>query len=193
MIATVFAVLRIVVFAAAAASAVVAITNWAVIRGHLQPFGAWPRFIRGASDPVLRPIERRLLGAGGNPQTAPMVALRHRRARWPRPARADPLAGGHGLQPCRTSARPGPPRILRQVVNWTFQLLIAAIFIRVIASWLGGFRYSKWLRPVYALTDWLVIPIQRHMPPFGMLDLSPLVAYLVLMVARWAVFQVLPY
>ena len=31
------------------------------------------------------------------------------------------------------------------------------------------------------------------MPPFGMLDLSPLVAYLVLMVARWAVFQVLPY
>jgi YggT family protein len=87
----------------------------------------------------------------------------------------------------------GPAGILRQIVNWTFQLLIAAIFIRVIASWLGGFRYSKWLRPVYALTDWLVIPIQRRMPPFGMLDLSPIVAYLVLMVARWAVFQVLPY
>ena len=77
--------------------------------------------------------------------------------------------------------------------RWTFQLLTAAILIRVIASWLGGLQYSKWLRPVYALTDWLVIPIQRRMPPFGMLDLSPLVAYLVLMVARWAIFQVLPY
>ena len=192
MIAAVFAVLRIVVFAAAAASAVVAITNWAVIRGHLQPFGAWPRFIRGASDPVLRPIERRLLGAGGNPQTAPWWLF------------AVVVLGGLALLALTRwlvgmaftladLGQTGPAGILRQVVNWTFQLLIAAIFIRVIASWLGGFRYSKWLRPVYALTDWLVIPIQRHMPPFGMLDLSPLVAYLVLMVARWAVFQVLPY
>jgi len=192
VIAAVFAVLRIVVFAAAAASAVVAITNWAVIRGHLQPFGAWPRFIRGASDPVLRPIERRLLGAGGNPQTAPWWLF------------AIVVLGGLALLALTRwlvgmaftladLGQTGPAGILRQVVNWTFQLLIAAIFIRVIASWLGGFRYSKWLRPVYALTDWLVIPIQRHMPPFGMLDLSPLVAYLVLMVARWAVFQVLPY
>jgi len=192
VIATVFAILRIVVFAAAAASAVVAVTNWAVIHGHLQPFGAWPRFIRGASDPVLRPIERRLLGAGGNPQTAPwwlfaiavlgglaLLAL----SRW--------LVGmAFSLASLGQS---GPAVILRQLVYWTFQLLTAAILIRVIASWLGGFRYSKWLRPVYALTDWLVIPIQRRMPPFGMLDLSPLVAYLVLMVARWAIFQVLPY
>ena len=87
----------------------------------------------------------------------------------------------------------GPAGILRQLVSWTFQLLMAALFVRVIASWLGGFRYARWLRPVYALTDWLVIPIQRHMPPFGMLDLSPLVAYLILMVLRWAAFQVLPY
>ena len=59
----------------------------------------------------------------------------------------------------------GPTGIVRQLVSWTFQLLMAALFIRVIASWLGGFRYARWLRPVYALTDWLVIPIQRHMPP----------------------------
>ena len=56
----------------------------------------------------------------------------------------------------------GPAAILRQLVGWTFQLLMAAIFVRVIVSWLGGLRYAKWLRPVYALTDWLVIPIQRR-------------------------------
>jgi YggT family protein len=192
VIATLFAVLRIVVFAAAAASAVVAITNWAVIRGHLQPFGAWPRFVRGASDPVLRPIERRLLGAGGNPQSAPWWLF------------AIVLLGGLAvLELSRwlvgmafslaTLGQTGPAGILRRLADWTFQILVAAIFIRVIASWLGGFRYSKWLRPVYALTDWLVIPIQRRMPPLGMFDLSPIVAYFVLMVARWAVFQVLPY
>jgi len=192
VIATLFGVLRIVVFAAAAASGIVALTNWAVIHGHLQPFGAWRRFIRGASDPVLRPIERRLLGAGGNPQSAPWWLF------------AIVLLGGLAVLELTRwlvgtilnlsyLGQAGPAAILRQVVSWTFQILTIAIFIRVIASWLGGSRYSKWLRPVYALTDWLVIPIQRHMPPFGMFDLSPLVAYLVLLVARWAVFQVLPY
>lgn len=192
MIETVFAVLRIGIFAGAAATAVVALTNWAVMRGHLQPFGAWPRFIRGVSDPALKPIERRLLRAGGNPQSAPwwlfaivlfggllVLAL----ARW--------LVGM--AYSVAYVGQAGPAGIVRLLLHWTFQLLTAALFVRVIASWFGGSRYSRWLRPVYALTDWLVIPIQRHMPPFGMLDLSPLVAYLVLIVLRWAVFSVLPY
>lgn len=192
MIELVFAGLRMAVFGAAALSGVVALTNWAVLRGYLQPFGAWPRFVRGVSDPLLRPIERRLLGAGGNPQSAPWWLF------------AVVLLGGLALLELTRwlvglifnlayLGQAGPAGILRQLVSWTFQLLMAALFVRVIASWLGGFRYSRWLRPVYVLTDWLVIPIQRHMPPFGMLDLSPLVAYLILMVLRWAAFQVLPY
>ena len=184
--------LRMVVFGAAALSGVVAVTTWAVSRGHLQPFGAWPRFVRRASDPLLRPIERKLLGAGGNPQSAPWWLF------------CIVLFGGLALLAIANwlvgmvinlayLRQAGPSGIVRQLVSWTFQLLMAALFVRVIASWLGGLRYARWLRPVYALTDWLVVPIQRHMPPFGMLDLSPLVAYLVLMVLRWAAFQVLPY
>lgn len=192
MIETLFAGLRLAVFGAAALTAVVALTNWAVVRGHLQPFGAWPRFIRGVSDPLLRPIERRLLGAGGNPQSAPWWLF------------AIVLLGGLLLLEITRwvvgtifnlayLGQTGPAGIVRQLVSWTFQLLMAALLVRVIASWLGGHRFARWLRPVYLLTDWLVIPIQRRMPPFGMLDLSPLVAYLVLMVLRWAAFQVLPY
>jgi YggT family protein len=192
LIETLFGGLRMVVFGAAALSGVVAVTNWAVSRGYLQPFGAWPRFVRGASDPLLRPIEHKLLGAGGNPQSAPWWLF------------AIVLLGGLALLEITrwlvgmifnlaSLAQAGPVGILRQVVSWTFQVLMAALFVRVIASWLGGLRYTRWLRPVYALTDWLVIPIQRHMPPFGMFDLSPLVAYLVLMILRWASFQVLPY
>src|SRR5512147_1071028 len=175
-----FAGLRYAVFGAAALCGVVALTNWAVLRGYLQPFGAWPRLVRRMSDPLLRPIERKLLGAGGNPQSAPwwlfavavfgglaLIAL----ARW--------LFGM--VYTVTYLGQAGPLAILRQLVRWTFQLLMVALLVRVIASWLGGLRFARWLRPVYALTDWLVIPIQRRMPPFGMLDLSPLVAYLVLM------------
>ena len=44
------------------------------------------------------------------------------------------------------------------------------------------------MRPFYLATDWLVEPIQRRLPPVGLIDLSPLVAYVVVLVARALVF-----
>ena len=34
------------------------------------------------------------------------------------------------------------------------------------------------------LTDWIIEPIRRILPPFGMIDFSPLVAWLVLTLVR---------
>ena len=101
---TLFQALRMGVFGAAALSGVVAVTNWAVSRGYLQPFGAWPRFVRRASDPLLRPIERKLLGAGGNPQSAPWWLFCIVLFGGLAPPRHRELAGGDGLQP----GVPGP-------------------------------------------------------------------------------------
>ena len=69
--------------------------------------------------------------------------------------------------------------------------LMAAILVRVIASWVGISPYSRWMRPVMALTDWLIDPIRRLMPPVGMIDLSPMVAWLVLWIARGVVLRLL--
>jgi YggT family protein len=54
----------------------------------------------------------------------------------------------------------------------------------VIAGWFGLFRYSRWIRPAYILTDWIVQPIRRIVPPLGSLDMSPIVAWLALMLLR---------
>ena len=42
---------------------------------HYDPFGAWPRFVRRVSDPVIQPLERRVTRMGGNPQDAPLWLL----------------------------------------------------------------------------------------------------------------------
>ena len=42
----------------------VALTHWAVRAKHLGAFGAWPRFVRGWSDPLLKPLERRIVRSG---------------------------------------------------------------------------------------------------------------------------------
>src|SRR5690242_2148042 len=63
---------RVVVVVALVYAAIVALTHWAVRGRRLSPFGRWPRLVRQASDPLLRPLERRILRSGGNPQDAPL-------------------------------------------------------------------------------------------------------------------------
>ncbi|HKU62449.1 MAG TPA: YggT family protein [Gemmatimonadales bacterium] len=181
---------RYVVVVALAYAAVVALTHWAVRRRTIGPFGPWPRFVRRISDPVLLPLERRVVRFGGSPQDAPLwllggvivaglilVSL----VRW--------LVGmAFGL----TALAGAGPRVWAQVaVGALFSLLMAAILVRVIASWFGISPYSRWMRPVMTLTDWLIDPIRRLMPPVGMIDLSPMVAWVVLWIARGVVLRML--
>ena len=66
---------RSIVLLALAFAATVALTHWAVRSRRLNPFGAWPRLVRRVSDPILLPLERRVISAGGSPQNAPFWLL----------------------------------------------------------------------------------------------------------------------
>ena len=183
------AVRTAVILALVYASAV-ALTHWAVRNRHINTFGAWSRLMRRLSDPVLQPLERRVVRAGGNPQNAPLwlvgivvvtglllLSLTH----WLIGTLATFVMIAHG----------GPRVWLRVLVSALFSVIMAAIFIRVIASWLGIGPYGRWMRPIMALTSWLIDPIRRILPPMGMFDFSPMVAWLVLYVVRGFVMGVL--
>lgn len=181
---------RAIIVVALVYASLVAITHWAVRSRRINPFGVWPRFMRRLSDPVLLPLERRIIRAGGSPQDAPLWLL------------GIVIAGGlvlltlvHWLAgfavTLRFLAAAGPREWLRFAVGVVFQVLIIAIIIRVIASWFGLSPYKRWMRPVMLLTDWIIDPIRRILPPFGMLDFSPLVAWLVLIVVQRFVLSLL--
>ena len=179
---------RLLVAGAFVLAVVVALTHWAVRTTKLQPFGAWPRFVRGWSDPVLQPIERRLARGGGNPQSAPawLVGL--------------VVVGGLGLISLVSwvlgfilglialSASPAG-MLLPTLVSYAFSLLIGALMIRVIGSWFGVGPNNRIMRIFYVLTDWLVEPLQRVLPTMGPFDISPIVAYLVLSFVRTLVLN----
>src|SRR5258706_15518526 len=59
--------IRYLVFAAFATSVIVALASWLVRTRRVSPFGALGRTLRTASEPLIRPIETRLVRAGGNP------------------------------------------------------------------------------------------------------------------------------
>ena len=185
-----YTIVRTAVIVALAYAAVVAVTHWAVRNRRISPFGTWPRFVRRVSDPLLQPLERRVISAGGNPQNTPLWLL------------VAVIASGLVLMSLaawlvdavvrlRWMVEGGPRIWLATLVSLTFTVLMAAILIRVIASWLGIGPYRRWMRPVMALTNWLIDPIRRILPPFGMLDFSPMVAWLVLYVVRGFVMGLL--
>src|SRR5205809_4323147 len=60
-------VVRYGVFSLFVLSALVALASWLVRTKRLSPFGPVGRALRGATQPVLRPGERRLVRLGGNP------------------------------------------------------------------------------------------------------------------------------
>ena len=70
------------------------------------------------------------------------------------------------------------------VVNATYSLLMLALIVRVIGSWFGVGRYRSLMKPAYWLTDWMLEPLRRFLPTMGMIDFSPLVAWVMLIVLR---------
>jgi len=181
---------RSIVLVALAFSIIVALTHWAVRNRRINPFGVWPRFVRRVSDPILLPLERRVIQAGGSPQNASLWLL------------GLVIGGGllllsltQGLIGTAASLilliHGGPQVWIRVLVSAVFTLLMTAILIRVIGSWLGIGPYRKWMRPFYLLTDWLIDPLRRVLPPMGMFDFSPMVAWLVLYVVRGFVMGLL--
>lgn len=190
MIGAIDLAVRVIAFAGVLLATAVALTYWAARRGHLQASGRWFRAVHSAGDPLLRPVEHRLVRWGGNPQDASLwlvgIAivgglLLITVTRWI-------IGFGVGL----IQLAGAPPSVwVRVALDWTLGLLMLALIVRVFAPWFGLGRHHRWVRPAFTLTDWLIDPIKRLLPPVGRFDWSPLVAYLVILLARALVGKIL--
>lgn len=177
------AVTRYVVFVAFGASVLVALAAWLVRTRRVSPFSVAGRALRAMSDPLIHPVEARLVRAGGNPVNAgwwlvvfvaAIGVILIAALNWLTDVASGVIFAFSG----------GPRAGLALLIVLVYRVLVAALFVRVIAGWLGYHRYTRWLRPVYALTDWVVEPLRRVLPPFGRFDWSPLAAWLVLMLLQ---------
>ena len=155
----------------------------AVQRRKLNPFSRTARGIRSLSDPLLKPIERRVLRSGGNPQSATWWLVGVSLVAGIILISGSEWVMGQAMV-WRSAAQGGSRPLAFMVVNAAFSLLMLALMIRVIGSWFGATRYTPWMKPFYALTEWMLGPLRRVLPPFGPLDLSPLVAWFILSLLR---------
>jgi len=54
------------------------------------------------------------------------------------------------------------------------------IVARALLSWFPNARGNMFVQVIYQLTDPIIIPLQRVVPRIGMIDISPMVAVIIL-------------
>ena len=186
----VLAGVRYVLVALAGIFAVFCIVDWMVRTRRVNLFGPLARFSRSRIDPVLEPIERKILRAGGNPATAPLWAL------------AVVVIGGILLISVLDFMRAeiigiafamqsGPGGIFKLLVGWTFDFIRIAILVRVVSSWLPVSPYSPWIRWSYAMSEPILKPLRQVIPSMGPIDITPIIAYFLIGFLQGAVLRLM--
>lgn len=172
-------VLRTALLSIAVVFAVICLLDWAVRTRKISPFNALARFCRSTVDPIIAPIERKVVRAGGMPASAPLWAL------------AAVVIGGiiivtvadfivMEIVRANYYANQGSAGIFRLLVSWTFNILKIALLVRVVSSWLPVSPYSPWVSWSYRLSEPILAPLRRVVPTLGALDITPILAYFLL-------------
>jgi len=180
-------VLRTALLSIAVVFAAICVLDWAVRTRKISPFNAIARFCRSTVDPIIAPVERSVVRAGGTPAAAPLWAL------------AVIVIGGIllltlldmiRLEVVKTiiASNEGAAGIYHLLVSWTFTILKTAIVVRVISSWLPISPYSKWVRWSYQLSEPMLAPLRRFVPVLGGLDITPILAYILLSIIESFLF-----
>ena len=186
----VIAILRTALLSVAVVFGAICLLDWAVRTRKISPFNAVARFCRSTVDPIIAPIERRVVRAGGSPASAALWAL------------VAVVIGGIllltlldiiRLEVVRSilASQEGAAGIFHLLVSWTFTILKAAIVVRVITSWLPISPYSAWVHWSYRLSDPILNPLRRIVPVLGGLDLTPIVAYVLLSIIQSLLYRLM--
>jgi YggT family protein len=169
-------VLRKAFFIAAALLFVVFLVDWLVRTRRINPFNPVARFFRRSVEPVIQPIERQVVRRGRLPSEAPWWAL------------VVVVVGGililvllqamvGYVAQARSAAGAGPRGMIALIVSWAFGILQIALLVRVILSWIRVSEFRWWVRWAVTLTEPILRPLRRVIPPLGMFDLTPLIAW----------------
>lgn len=157
-----------------------ALLDQAVRTRRINPFGRLGRISRRVVDPILAPFERRLLLKGRPADAAAWWMLG-----------AVVVAGLLVIalldfvrdEVARTAvaSSAGPRGIAVIAIGWAFSILRIALLVSVFSSWFRINPFSRGMRFVRWLTEWMLRPLRQLIPPIGgMIDLSPLIAYFLL-------------
>ncbi len=155
-----------------------------------NPFSWSAVTLRRSTEPVLTPVRAMLRGFRLDPKVAPFIAV------------ILIIVAGYlviqvagsvlntiaGIIFAVSSRQLGAPVAIAGYLLYGFLgLYTLAIFIRIILSFVAVGYGNRLMRFLYLITEPLLGPLRRTIPPMGMFDLSPIVAFVILWLCQAAV------
>jgi YggT family protein len=83
--------------------------------------------------------------------------------------------------------------MLKESLAQLFQLIYIILVLRILLTWFPNIDW--WKQPFKFMHDFsepFFAPFRRIIPPFGGLDISPIIAFLVLQLVTDSILRVLP-
>jgi YggT family protein len=157
---------------------------------EMNPFTWLAVTLRRSTEPVLAPVRAVLRGFRLDPKVAPFIAV------------ILIIVAGYmvvlvvgsilntiaGIIYAVSNRQLGAPvAIIGYLLFGFLSLYTLAIFIRIIFSWVGMSYANPLMRFLFRTTEPLLGPLRRTIPPMGMFDISPIVAFLILWLCKAAV------
>jgi YggT family protein len=154
---------------------------------NVNPFSRTAIAIRRATDPVLLPVRRSLVALRVDARAAPLVAiLLIILVGWfIYQLLFTLLATVAGVLGAITSGR--PIAVFGHLLYGFLGFYSLLIFIRIIFMWFSMGHGNPVMRFLIGATEPLLAPLRRTIPPVGMFDISPIVAFLLIWLLQAAV------
>jgi YggT family protein len=176
----------------AVAAVIIAVIVLMVIRLIVQaadpnPFNWISRTSRRLTDPFVIPVRGGMMGVGVDPKFAPLIVIL-----------ITILLGWFLLQLCGEVAstlvglitsvrRTNFVAALGFILFGAVSIYSLLIFMRIVFSW-GRVSYSnRLMRFLVNTTEPLLGPLRRIIPPWGMMDISPIFAFILLWLIKAAI------
>lgn len=157
----------------------------------LNPFSRTSRTIRRLTDSLIFPSRRGLMGFGVDPKFAPLVVILIAiLLGWFFLWLSEEVAGTFmGLLISVKAAN--PISALGFIIYGALSIYIVLISMRIIFSW-GMVSYTnRLMRFLVNVTEPLLGPLRRIIPPLGVMDISPIFAFLILWLFQRAIMGTL--
>lgn len=75
--------------------------------------------------------------------------------------------------------------VFLRLVSLLFTLYSLAVLLRSFLPWFGVNQYHPVMRFLISITEPLLAPLRRYVPPLNNLDFTPMVLLIILWVVEW--------
>jgi YggT family protein len=153
----------------------------------LNPFGWMSRTLRRLTDGFIVPVRGGLRGFGADPKFAPLVVILIAILLGYFVLQLVGTIGGTIMGVLQSLQSGAMIAVLGFILYGLLSIYILLIIIRNVFSWAMISYSNRIMRFLVDATEPLLGPLRRVIPPLGWLDISPLVAFLILWLFQAAV------